>query len=57
MIYQLSTHVPIEKKKVLSKKKKNTPSTSKHSPRSSKRKKSTPHIEITLSTLQTKTSQ
>ena len=51
-LYQLSTHISIGKKNFYQKrkKKKNTPSTLKHSSHSSKRKKSTPHVEITLST-------
>ena len=45
-LYQLSTHIPIGKKKFYQKrkKKKNTPSTPKHSSRSSKRKKKKKHF-------------
>ena len=44
--FLLGKKISIKKEK----KKKNTPSTLKHSSHSSKRKKSTPHVEITLST-------
>ena len=50
MIYQLSTHVPIEKKKGSIKKEKNPSQYIKTLPTFIKKKKSTPHIEITLST-------
>ena len=50
MIYQLSTHVPIEKKKGSIKKEKKHSQYIKTLPTFIKKKKSTPHIEITLST-------